>query len=519
VNGYVPSLTPSHTGATFPLPHSPQQTGNSYASPPLIGPASDYELGFKQGAHSPSSQVFVVRHNPSPFNGRLSGDSKGKRLLPYPPVTAPAQLHHPRPRRLVGTNTGVADLGAEEETGYESGVEGQDGTTSATSGTDGYNTAFETQSEGESVVSNGTVHHQEEEELSMQALLAGQPIIPGPITGVEAWEMELGDTVKRIGGGADPHANGKNAGSVSEIGRKTGRNAGTTGARRKPDGVKRDGLMGLFSAPVEESPSVKQNGTEDEDRARLLDEREATLSLREQEVQRREEAVSRREDVVTVQEIEMLEKKTSSDNHWTSMNAQLATRDTQFEERDRALQAKERALSLKEAEVSLKETQMLKQEQEARLQLDGLNRREAEVQEERVRLGNKERVLDELAEKESIDAALWPVPVGLLRKCWGTFVLPIVGEERTPGFLSTKPSQLSNPGLRSPSEASTSSSQGESDSTRPAPYQTSPWNVKRDAILGRRAGGGYLVLMSIGVCVVVLRALGRRAGGVVGGPK
>jgi len=90
-----------------------------------------------------------------------------------------------------------------------------------------------------------------------------------------------------------------------------------------------------------------------------------------------------------------------------------------------------------------------------------------------------------------------------------TFVLPIVGEERTPGFLSTKPSQLPNPRLRSPSEASTSSSQGESDGTRPAPYQTSPWNIKRDALLGRRAGGGYLVLMSIGVCVVVLRALGR----------
>ena len=68
---------------------------------------------------------------------------------------------------MVGTNTGVADLGAEEEAGYESGVESQDGTTSATSGTDGYNTAFEAQSEGESVVSNGTVHHQEEEELSM----------------------------------------------------------------------------------------------------------------------------------------------------------------------------------------------------------------------------------------------------------------------------------------------------------------------------------------------------------------
>jgi len=70
----------------------------------------------------------------------------------------------------------------------------------------------------------------------MEALLAGQPILPGPITGVEAWEMELGDTVKRIGGGAEPHANGKNAGSVSEIGRKTGRNArhnwGTSQARR-----------------------------------------------------------------------------------------------------------------------------------------------------------------------------------------------------------------------------------------------------------------------------------------------
>ncbi|KAJ3495234.1 hypothetical protein NLJ89_g10658 [Agrocybe chaxingu] len=100
----IPALTPSHTGAAYPLPMSPQQTGYG---------ASDYELGFRSPTHhqhrsphghpDPNTQVYVVRHNPSPSR-QVEGEVKpasgrrshGKRLLPYPPVVGQAELHHPR---------------------------------------------------------------------------------------------------------------------------------------------------------------------------------------------------------------------------------------------------------------------------------------------------------------------------------------------------------------------------------------------------------------------------------------
>ena len=79
----------------------------------------------------------------------------------------------------------------------------------------------------------------------------------------------------------------------------------------------------------------------------------------------------------------------------------------------------------------------------------------------------------------------------MLKRLWGAYVLPIVGEERTPEFL--KPAVVPQP------------------TSQDTPREVSPRVIRRDFFLGRHRGGGYLVLMSIGVCVVVLRVvLGRR---------
>src|SRR6266545_8018801 len=190
-------ITPMHTGAGFPLPLSPEHTGPSYHG-------ADYEMGFRHHhTRSPHSQVFVVRHNPaSPSNVLHVDDKKSKRLLPFPPMTGETHLHHPKPRRLIGTNTGVADLDSNDDNDNSGGISATDVTTY---GTEGYETALETQSESESVVSTKTVQQHDEvkdaEQPSIQELLVAaevQTCFTKPISGVEAWELELGETVKRI---------------------------------------------------------------------------------------------------------------------------------------------------------------------------------------------------------------------------------------------------------------------------------------------------------------------------------
>ncbi|KAJ3493833.1 hypothetical protein NLJ89_g10928 [Agrocybe chaxingu] len=152
----------------------------------------------------------------------------------------------------------------------------------------------------------------------------------------------------------------------------------------------------------------------------------------------------------------------------------------------------------------------------------------------------------------NVTPAPWPLPItlNLLRKVWGSWVKPIVGEERTPTFLSSKnaatvkeeselpsapdqdiSSATSSPNpsrFLSPDASSVHDSIGKAkpeatssedlNPTRPKPYLTSTWVIRRDAILGGLPclSGGYLVLMSLGMCVVVLRVLTRRADGLLG---
>lgn len=473
-------ITPMHTGASYALPLSPEHTGLSYTHQH----GTDYEIGFRHHTRSPHSQVFVVRHNPaSPSNVFHTDDKKSKRLLPFPPMTGETQLHHPKPRKLIGTNTGVADLDSSDDSG---GI----GTTDATtSGTEGYETALETQSESESVDSTGKVEHigaKDAEQPSIQELLLVEPQTSKPISGVEAWELDLGETVKRIGG--DMSSNGRAGGSVAEIGRKAGRHPPTAHGGTDEPSSKKSGLMSLFQ-PQEKAPEV--SGAKETDLGSELDDeqvelnrnlelREQQLAARERSVALRELEVECREKAVVKQERDLHDLQATEQQCSSAKKMQLHEQASALEERERALEAMEKTIELKEANVTRRE--------------ENLRKKEQEVKEWEKRVKAKETQLDERIEREEQNRAAVAASVSetswLLRKCWS-----LLGVDK---YL---PSSSTSAATRS--------------ATQP-PHQTASRSIKRDIFLGPSRSGGYLILMSIGVCVVVLRVLGKRAGGVIG---
>ncbi|KAF8955702.1 hypothetical protein BDZ97DRAFT_2080460 [Flammula alnicola] len=637
------ALTPAHTGTQYALPSSPSSS-HQQQQPPL----GDYELGFRH-AHAPPSpsqqhphaqprlphpnahsQTFVVRHNPSPSNTHTTGQSQSQgqgsagkqqpRLLPYPPVVAETALYHPRPRRVVGVGAlgvdsgeGAEGVGAEKEMGmttssdeemqedvYESAVEALSASRSSSAGGGGSSSARARGVGGVpgpvSGSSSGGVgegpKEGEDAEPSIEELLHRQGQNAHPISGVEAWEMELGETVKRISGGGVTTSGGgghsataiiaagraggaplssnarSGSGTMAEIGRKAGRNTGKT----DNDGTRRGGISGLFdavedvgmegvdgdggqedvAAPISMSVPAEAEAAEAEieQRTAELDHREEALAQREASIAQREDALVQREDALDAREtaVHVLESDLGA------LRTRVSLREDWTEKREAAVQMREtilgereRALDVREEELRGREGAVDEREKTLEVRDEGVAKREKEVEVERRRVleardkdKEREETLDarlkvlEVREKEveererELNARRQEeekpnqeqrprpsTPVEILRRCWAALVLPIVGEARTPGLLK-QPSVV----VDSSSSSATSASTSTSTSTlkaKPKPYLAPTWAIRRDMFLGRFTGGftdGYLVLMGIGVCVVVLRVLGKRGWGV-----
>ncbi|KDR72218.1 hypothetical protein GALMADRAFT_253044 [Galerina marginata CBS 339.88] len=632
-------LTPVHTGAQYVLPSSPEAVQSFPFVPQpqgTPGPA-DYELGFRhalsphlhqQHQADPHSQAYVVRHGASPDPSAIStissngsgSNGNGKtarpaRMLPYPPVVGHAALYHPRPRRVIGVG--------DESSGGLDVSSGDVSATSTTSDTE----AWETATEGPSASEVGSIRQKRhvepaEDEMSIEELLADDGAGAGagslgPISGVAAWEMELGETVKRIAGssGALPDANmdrNANAASVHEIGRKAGRvgtgrgvvgsvRAGTNRDKDKDKGdkeksgggkMKRGGIMALFDPPPEEALEVREDAAPDvpekdakpegikdiptaasatatahlaarenavQTREDALDERERLVSVREVEVGRRE-----REVVILETDVEGREKMLSTaEREIEEKEMQLRTAQSRIVEREMGVEEREegvrcaeegvdervRRVEEREGELEARECELAERErgvEEAR----GLGQREREEVERRVReVQERERVVGE-RERELLDMEMEAQAAKGRDKAVSVSV-----QSDTPSTSHASVSTSAD--ADADADAEQPELEGPTNPSRPAPYLTSPWAIKRDYILGRfmgvlgfsaaRArgqdqgrgrrvdrlgltnlnlrgltglagqGGGYLVLMSIGVCVVVLRVLGRRVGGFVGG--
>ncbi|KAF8955706.1 hypothetical protein BDZ97DRAFT_1856370 [Flammula alnicola] len=600
------ALTPAHTGTQYALPSSPSSDLHHHhhqqqqQQPPLA--LGDYELGFRHAHASPSpsqyplasahSQTFIVRHNPSPSNTHATGQSQSQgqgsagkqqpRLLPYPPVVAETALYHPRPRRVVGVGAlgvdsdsgevvGGVGVGAEEtsdeevqEDVYESAVQVLSASRSSSDGVPGHG------SSSVSVSSSGPgPGEREDAEPSIEELLQRQEQNAHPISGVEAWEMELGETVKRIrigGGGhstAAGHAGGAplsskaRSGTMAEIGRKAGRNTGKT----DKDGTRRGGISGLFdavedvgveggvggvgqedgsapismSAPAEAEAEAEAAEVEIEQRTAELDHREEALAQRETSIAQREASITQREDALGSREtaVHVLESDLGA------LRTRVSLREDWTEKREAAVQTRETILGERERAVDVREEELRGREKTMEVRDEGVAKREVEVEVERCRVleagvkdQEREEALDarlkalEVREKEveererELNARMVKeeekpnqqqrprpsTPVEILHRCWAALVLPIVGEARMPGLLK-QPSVVVDSGSGSAVSASTSTSTPNLK-RKPKPYLAPTWAIRRDMFLGRFTGGftdGYLVLMGIGVCVVVLR--------------
>ncbi|KAF8149097.1 hypothetical protein B0H34DRAFT_195204 [Crassisporium funariophilum] len=421
----------------------------------------------------------------------------------------------------------------------------------------------------------------EEEEMSVEQLLASSKNGGGGggdrISGVDAWEMELGETVKRIGSSQFDdrrHDRSVRGGEVSEIGRRTGRRAkvgtggtGTSGTRGG-GGTRRAGVLGLFDvpAPAPSEGEERQSGAavgngkipadtaaalKDETRQRLeqekelearkteLDTREAALDTRELRLSEAESRLSENSDQLVVQSTFLNERERGVHER----EAGVAGRELGVVERESALKGRESALE--DRESALAERVSAVEESERRL-AEKWEQQSAELLKERIELDKRSllvaeaereverrmRGVDELQQqvKESEEQKtamkekeqLGMTPVDVVRRWCAALVLPVIGHERTPAFLRTQSSSTTP--VSSAIAASTPASRTSSpvprlsdlNPARPQPYLINSWKIRRDFFLGGLFGGveggrgGYVVLMSIGVCAVVLRVLMRR---------
>jgi hypothetical protein len=400
-------------------------------------------------------------------------EANGKRLLPFPPVTGETHLHHPKPRRPVGNiDDSLTDSGSSGENGHET-----------TSGTEGYETALETPSESENIATiNGG-----REEPTIQELVASEPTSK-PVSGVEAWELDLGETVKRIGRDTDDREF-KRGGSIAEIGRKAGKHTtAPRGGRGVTDGPKRGHILGMFDPPKEERKASDKTESADvvleerkelhvreqwlSDKEEIVTERERAVSHREQAVTQKEQAirqrekavqrleleVERREGAVGVQEQGLIDRQALEVEQWSAKQREMREQAAQVEDRQRLLHAQHKTLADQESNIATREARIRGREVELRMWEKRIEAKEEELDE-------KIHAAAALAESGS------PSLANILRTCW-----------RMLGV----------------------------DAATPGPRrQTDPRNIRRDILFGPSRSGGYLVLMSIGVCVVALRVFNK----------
>ena len=561
------------SGTAYPLPPSPdhvQQTTTPYIqnNQPLhqhqyLFPSRsqsvnrhtpnsfDYhELGFKSALpisssptpppiRSPNSQRYVVQHNinvpslsspssttttPGGVVTTANGGSGKGRLLPYPPIVGEAELFHPRPRIGLGVGGlagGLEDRldggggGGGEESVYCSALESQTESADSESGSSGGGNeeASIGRSESEIGVENEATVEQdrdgvkdaektEEEEPSIQELLNSQPQVPPrTISGVEAWEMDLGETVKRISTSGTG-----GAGSILDIG-GGGNKAGTKlGKREMKEGGKM--TISVLDAELFEMPDQVGDFSLHESSTTTTTASTSTFALRQSAIGERESLIAERESSLDIRESSLDIRESSLAIRESSLDireSSITTRESTFTTLEAGLSTDKSELDQRMINIQQRESNVEKRESEVRQREEKVEERETEVE-------KRKKEVEEWYQ-EKVTRSKWsPLPIEFARRLFATFLLPVLGEERTPRFLLPSSSSASTT-TTVPGSSETNFSLLQ-QSTRITPYLISSWSIKRDFILnrvlGRGGGGGYFVLMSIGICVVFLRGFVRR---------
>ncbi|TFK32490.1 hypothetical protein BDQ12DRAFT_728628, partial [Crucibulum laeve] len=538
------SFTPQATGN-----FTPQATGTGpfagiFAPQPAYGVFDPTAAPFDPAATAlnpnatPFDPQFIAT---SPFESSSSGVHVNQRPLPLPPHQGQYyQPHLVSPGGSGGdvmysvspTQVGAEEIGHESaaESGYEStSISGYD--TARDTGADteteqgsvsGYDTALEdthsilTFTSDPLPTPRAFVPAEDEEELSMEALLAAQPTDAVNGVGAEAWELELGETVKRVGrvtGRTKARTRAKAKGKDSVRGveglfepypntavQENGQAKPIIQEREISDAELLD-LVGGATASSNEQESARPADEEEEERERQAKEAKRIaewehardIALEEERVRevarvvalkQEEERVKRvEEERVALEALELAETKAREQ---AKREADQADRDA----REAALEAQELALtsSINETRKAAESLRVRVEEVEKRL-----HEMEVQIQQDRERkaIEDAER---ERAERELRQSAGWPAtmdPREILRRVLAGVVVPVLGS-RTPSVLTAFLAA-------SPSAATTNSA------SRDHRYRT--WRRQTYS----PTNGGYLMLVGIGVCAVVLKVLAKRA--------
>ncbi|EDR07290.1 uncharacterized protein LACBIDRAFT_388494 [Laccaria bicolor S238N-H82] len=572
---YPPLLTPVHTGST----------------PNLMDAAGLYELGYRLPL--PLSSLPTGSSSAIPIPLGVGGPGQHARPLPLPPHTGhhlPIEplkregvattvtvsdfgsvIHHPRPRPGVGVGVeglvGYFDVPSDDvpsssdnlhhagaapksETEPETKPEPEPETETETEG--GYDTApSPSPSEGED----------EDDGPSVADLLLSHH----PITGAEAWELELGETVKRAGSAAgvgvvrtgrgmnlvragvgeeeNEGDGGKRKESAKDEEEKLNINANANeGGKemenedvgdledKKPDlwsvfdlepprGV-RGTLVGSVDGPsavdlgandaVDSHSAVDSNSAVDSHplEPRDVDDSSALdLSPHTTDQDSTEHDLATRHEALNQHELALAARQ-----------ARIEGMEERVGEMQRAVGYREDAVGRREEAVERREREVQEREGAVERREEAVGKREREVEEREGKVGvleqavnERERVLDqrefELEERskrvEELQETRDALNASTLSNSW-----PITL------FRSVVFRVL---GDKTPSYLFSSSSSFNSNAPTTTTPQRRPrrdWEARRDLYLSTGGHGSYLVLVGIGVCAVVLKVLVRRLTGV-----
>ena len=312
-------------------------------------------------------------------------------------------------------------------------------------------------------------------------------------------------------------------------------------------------ILSSFDLPHATDSILLQRQLELDELEQVMSERESALSSRERSVSEREDTFLEREDSV----IALEEKCTALQIQAEQVGmekSQLVARALELDDRESALKEREEKIEEAERRIAERERDFDLREEALKTEHAELVFRNAAMESREELLKAKEASLQELTNKKDeferqrktsetsqgsislpspplsrrpsstadddefysrASAALWPLPATFVKRCFNALVVPILGQQALPRESDAK-SRPSSSGVNAGSTNArrrSSLGPGAQVSSRQANEITIP---SHSPINFRGARGSYIVLMSIGVCAVVLTVLGRKTTGAFG---
>ena len=359
---------------------------------------------------SSSSTPGVIGHS-------TGGSSKGSRLLPYPPIVGEAELFHPRPRKGVGVNGLAGELESRledgdvegDETIYHSALDIQTGIDDSENGGGGEGSTSTATSDEETLGSgnagetrigsdatDGDEHPEkakenDDDEPSVQDLLFPRKSLTRPrvISGVEAWERELGETVNRINSsGISTAATATGGGSISSIG-----GTKTRLRPRKREVIGEIGKMSELDGLSKKLNAVDDNGSAtlastssapSTSRQSALDERESKIAILESSLNVRESSIAERDSLLTERESSIIDRESS-----------IADRESSLDIRESCLVSRELTTSKLESDLTDLESALTSYDSEIQRRMGDMEQLEMEVEKRASEVEKREQELFE----------------------------------------------------------------------------------------------------------------------------